>query len=52
MMKGHQEKVLKIGNLDTVRAVTDVRDIADAFYLIMINENTMEKFIMFVEGNL
>ena len=43
MMKGHQEKVLKIGNLDTVRAVTDVRDIADAFYLIMINENTTGK---------
>ncbi len=43
MMKGYQEKVLKIGNLDTVRAVTDVRDIADAFYLIMINDNTSGK---------
>ena len=43
MMKGHQDKVLKIGNLDTVRAVTDVRDIANAFYLIMINENTSGK---------
>lgn len=40
MMKGKQENVLKIGNLDTVRAVTDVRDIADAFYLIMINPTT------------
>ena len=40
MMLGKQEKVLKIGNLDTIRAVTDVRDIANAFYLIMINENS------------
>jgi GDP-4-dehydro-6-deoxy-D-mannose reductase len=35
MMLGKQEKVLRIGNLDTVRAVTDVRDIAGAFYLVM-----------------
>lgn len=34
MMLGKQEKVLQIGNLDTVRAVTDVRDIANAFYLV------------------
>ena len=40
MMLGCQNKVLKIGNLNTVRAVTDVRDIANAFYLIMINEST------------
>ena len=40
MMLGKQEKVLNIGNLDTVRAVTDVRDIANAFYLVMINPNT------------
>lgn len=40
MVLGKQEKVLKIGNLDTSRAVTDVRDIANAFYLIMTNENT------------
>lgn len=39
MMLGKQDKVLKIGNLDTVRAVTDVRDIANAFYLISINKN-------------
>ena len=31
MMQGKQEKVLQIGNLDTTRAVTDVRDIANAF---------------------
>ena len=40
MVLGKQEKVLKIGNLDTTRAVTDVRDIADAFYLVMISEKT------------
>lgn len=40
MMLGQQEKVLKIGNLDTVRAVTDVRDVANAFYLIMTNPKT------------
>lgn len=37
MMLGNQEHVLRIGNLDTVRAVTDVRDIANAFYLVMTN---------------
>jgi GDP-4-dehydro-6-deoxy-D-mannose reductase len=37
MMLGSQEKILQIGNLDTVRAVTDVRDIADAFYLVSTN---------------
>lgn len=40
MMLGKQEKVLQIGNLDTVRAVTDVRDIANAFYMIMMHPNT------------
>lgn len=43
MMLGKQERVLKIGNLETVRAVSDVRDIADAFYLIMVNEGTSGK---------
>jgi len=40
MMLGHQEKVLRIGNLDTVRAVTDVRDIANAFYLVMMGNTS------------
>lgn len=39
MMQGKQEKVLQIGNLDTTRAVTDVRDIANAFYLVATNKN-------------
>jgi GDP-4-dehydro-6-deoxy-D-mannose reductase len=34
MMIGEQEHKLKIGNLDTIRAVTDVRDIANAFFLV------------------
>ena len=39
MMQGKQEKILQIGNLNTSRAVTDVRDIANAFYLVAINKN-------------
>jgi len=37
MMLGRQDKVLRVGNLNTVRAVTDVRDIAQAFYLVATN---------------
>lgn len=39
MMLGKQNNKLQIGNLDTVRAVTDVRDIADAFYLVATNKD-------------
>jgi GDP-4-dehydro-6-deoxy-D-mannose reductase len=39
MMLGKQVKSLQIGNLDTVRAVTDVRDIANAFYLVATNKD-------------
>ena len=39
MMQGKQEKVLQIGNLDTTRAVTDVRDIANSFYLAATNKS-------------
>ena len=45
IMKGKQENVLRIGNLDTVRAVTDVRDVANAFFLIMKSENTSGEII-------
>jgi GDP-4-dehydro-6-deoxy-D-mannose reductase len=38
MMLEKQDKMLSIGNLDTVRAVTDVRDIANAFYLVATNK--------------
>ena len=40
MMLGKQEKKLRIGNLDTFRVVSDVRDIANAFFMIMIHPNT------------
>jgi GDP-4-dehydro-6-deoxy-D-mannose reductase len=40
MMLGKQEKILRIGNLDTTRAVTDVRDIAKGLALIMENQTT------------
>jgi len=40
MILGKQEKILRIGNLDTTRAVTDVRDVANALYLIMLSEKT------------
>ena len=39
MMPEKQEKILQIGNLDTVRAVTDVRDIANAFHLVAMNKH-------------
>jgi GDPmannose 4,6-dehydratase len=37
MMKGLQEPVLKIGNLETTRVVMDVRDTVRAYYLAMIH---------------
>lgn len=40
MMLNKQEKKLRIGNLDTFRAVTDVRDIARALYLIIKEPST------------
>ena len=43
MVLGKQEKVLRIGSLDTIRAVTDVRDIANAFFLVMTSPNTSGK---------
>jgi GDP-4-dehydro-6-deoxy-D-mannose reductase len=43
MMLGKQNMILNIGNLDTVRAVTDVRDIANAFYLVMMNDKSIGK---------
>lgn len=51
MMKGKQEKKLRIGNLNTVRAVTDVRDIANAFYLIMMSDKTSGEIINVCGGD-
>ena len=39
MMKGLQEPVLKVGNLESVRVVIDVRDTVNAYYLAMISDN-------------
>jgi GDP-4-dehydro-6-deoxy-D-mannose reductase len=39
MMLNKQEHILQIGNLDTVRAVTDVRDVVNAFYLVAMNDS-------------
>jgi GDP-4-dehydro-6-deoxy-D-mannose reductase len=38
IMKGMQEPVLKVGNLESVRVVLDVRDTVNAYYLAMIKE--------------
>lgn len=43
MINKPTRNVLKIGNLDTVRAVTDVRDIANAFYLVSQSDKSIGK---------
>lgn len=40
MIKGKQERVLQVGNLKSIRVVLDVRDIVNAYYLLMINEKS------------
>lgn len=50
MVLGQQEKILKIGNLKTKRVVMDVRDCVNAYYLLMLNENS-NKGIFNVCGN-
>jgi len=40
MMKGLQEPILKVGNLESVRVVIDVRDTVNAYYLAMLNNDT------------
>jgi GDPmannose 4,6-dehydratase len=37
---GLQEKILKVGNLETERVVIDVRDCVNAYYLLMENNNS------------
>lgn len=37
IMKGMQEPVLKVGNLESVRVVLDVRDTVNAYYLAMMH---------------
>lgn len=43
MMLEKQKKILRIGNLDTTRAVTDVRDVANAFYLVSQSDKSIGK---------
>lgn len=43
MKLGLQDKILKIGNLQTERVVIDVRDCVNAYYLLMENENSNGK---------
>lgn len=40
MKLGLQEKILQVGNLETERIVIDVRDCVNAYYLLMINEES------------
>lgn len=37
IMKGMQEPILKVGNLESVRVVLDVRDTVNAYYLAMMH---------------
>jgi nucleoside-diphosphate-sugar epimerase len=43
MVLGKQEKVLRIGNLNTERVVIDVRDCVNAYYLLMMTEESNGK---------
>ena len=40
MMKGLQDKTLLVGNLKSVRVVLDVRDIVNAYYLLMMTDKS------------
>lgn len=40
MVKGMQEKILQVGNLKSVRVVLDVRDIVNAYYLLMLSDKS------------
>lgn len=40
MMKGLQNKTLLVGNLKSVRVVLDVRDIVNAYYLLMMTDKS------------
>jgi nucleoside-diphosphate-sugar epimerase len=43
MMNGEPNRKLLVGNLKSVRVVLDVRDIVNAYYLLMINEGANGK---------
>lgn len=50
MELGYQERILKIGNLQTERVLMDVKDCVNAYYLLMINSNS-NKHVFNVCGN-
>jgi GDPmannose 4,6-dehydratase len=43
LAKGLSDNVLKVGNLSTTRVVMDVRDTVNAYYLLMISEDSNHK---------
>lgn len=43
MMKGLQDKTLQVGNLETQRVVIDVRDTVDAYYRLMMTDESNGK---------
>lgn len=40
MMLGAESRTLSVGNLETVRVVMDVRDCVNAYYLLMLTDNS------------
>jgi len=36
ILKGKQEKIIKVGNLNSMRSVLDVRDVVRAYYMLML----------------
>jgi GDP-mannose 4,6-dehydratase len=50
MEMGQQEKILKVGNLETKRVLMDVRDCVNAYYLLMINPDS-NKHVYNICGN-
>jgi GDPmannose 4,6-dehydratase len=54
ILKGEQEPVIKIGNMEAQRIVADVRDVADAYYRLMveyINNNIKNGEVFHIAGN-
>jgi GDP-4-dehydro-6-deoxy-D-mannose reductase len=43
ILKGYQEPVVEVGNLDTVRVVIDVKDVVNAYYLLMMTDSSNGK---------
>jgi len=43
MVLGKQDKTLKVGNLETVRVVMDVRDTVNAYYKLMLTDASNKK---------